>query len=143
MWYGSILDRLSAHEARVPDRKLAGLLARSLSDRSVLTRFLSLAPLALEQNMEIMPAYRFHRWQLERMAEVGREIERRNKKLGRGDGLRVLHRIQLLAAAVQPFADPRGSLAVNLIDPDFAELRIDMETEISAEVERFLAALAS
>jgi hypothetical protein len=64
------------------------------------------------------------------MVEVGREIERRSRGLRPGDGLRLLLRLQLMAAASYPFADPRGSLAVNLHDPDFADFRLDVAEEL-------------
>lgn len=129
-WYRDLADRLKANPARLPSRKLARLLAGGLADRAALCRLLALAPIVLEQNMEIMEAYRFQRWQRDRMVEVGRELERRSRALERGDGLRLLLRLQLAAAAAQPFADPRGSLAVNLHDPDFADFRIDLAGEL-------------
>lgn len=142
-WYLEVEGGLSAQPARLSDRKLARLLAKTLAKRTSLTRFLSLAPVALEQNMEIMEAYRYHRWQRDRMVEIGRELERRSKGLGPGDGLRLLHRIQLMASGFQAYADPRGSLAVNLIDPDFEDFRISMEAEVAREVEQFLAGAGS
>ncbi len=142
-WYLEVEGGLSAQPARLSDRKLARLLAKTLATRTSLTRFLSLAPVALEQNMEIMEAYRYHRWQRDRMVEIGGELERRSKGLGPGDGLRLFHRIQLVASAFHVYSDPRGTLAVNLIDPDFEDLRIDMESEIAREVEQFLAAAGS
>jgi len=131
-WYESVLRDLSAHPARVPEARLARLLARGLAGREVLCRLLALAPIVLEQNLEIMEAYRFQRWQRDRMVEVGRELERRSRGLDRGDGLRLLLRLQLMAAASYPFADPRGSLAVNLHDPDFADFRLDVADELEA-----------
>jgi hypothetical protein len=86
-----------------------------------------------------MEAYRFHRWQRDRMVEIGRELERRVGSLEPGDGLRLLHRIQLIAGGLQPYFDPRGSLAVNLIDPDFEDLRLDMAAEIELEILQFLS----
>ena len=135
-WYRELSDRLRAHPARLPANKLTGLLASGLAERTALCRLLALAPIVLEQNMEIMEAYRFQSWQRDRMVEVGRELERRSRNLERGNGLRLLLRLQLAAAAAQPFADPRGSLAVNLHDPDFVDFRIDL----AEELERIAAA---
>jgi AcrR family transcriptional regulator len=137
-WYDEILTKLRARPARVSGRKLARLLAGSLADRQVLTRLLSLAPVVLEQNMEIMEADRFHRWQRERMIEVGAELERRSSSLDGSDGIGLLHRLQLIAGSVHPYAYPRGSLAVNLYDPDFADLAIDLRTELETAVTRML-----
>lgn len=142
-WYLEIQEGLSVQPARLSDQRLAGLLATTLAARTSTTRFLSLAPVALEQNMEIMEAYRYHRWQRDRMVEIGSELERRSEGLGPGDGLRLLHRIQLMASGFQAYADPRGSLAVNLIDPDFEDFRISMEAEVAREVVQFLAGAAN
>jgi len=142
-WYLEIQKGLSVQPARLSDQKLAGLLATTLAARTSLTRFLSLAPVALEQNMEIMEAYRYHRWQRDRMVEIGGELERRSECLEPGDGLLLLHRIQLMASGFQAYADPRGSLAVNLIDPDFEDFRISMEAEVAREVVQFLAGAES
>jgi hypothetical protein len=64
------------------------------------------------------------------MAELGRTIEARGRGLAPGDGLRLLLRLQLTAAAMHPLADPRGSLAVNIHDPDFADFRVDLPVEL-------------
>lgn len=129
-FYEELLKQLRARAARLPNPRLARLLAHELAGRTVLCRLLALAPIVLEQNMEIMEAHRFHRWQRDRMSEVGREIERRSRGLDRGEGLRLLLRLQLMAAAAYPFADPRGSLAVNLHDPDFADFHLDVAEEL-------------
>jgi len=133
-WYAAVREGLSSKDGRLSDQRLAQLLATSLAERAELLRFLSQASMVLEQNTEIMAAYRFHRWQRDRMVDLGGEIERSFAGMAEGDGLRLLHRIQLLAAGIQPYFDPRGSLAVNLIDPDFADLRLDMAAEIKREV---------
>jgi AcrR family transcriptional regulator len=138
-WYDAIERGLEAQPARMSDRKVAGLLASSLAERKGMLRYLAQAAIVLEQNTEIMEAYRFHRWQRDRMVEVGNKLERRVAGMKDGDGLRLLHRIQLIAAGYQPYFDPRGSLAVNLIDPDFEDLRLDMEPEIEREVIQSLA----
>jgi len=137
-WYGGLEQRLGARPARLPSARLARLLAESLADRELLTRLLNLAPVVLEQNMEVMAAYNFQRWQRDRMSEVGAEIDRRCRGLENGDGISLLHRVQLLAAALHPFAHPRGSLAINLSDPDFAVFKVDMAAEIEALARRSL-----
>jgi AcrR family transcriptional regulator len=138
-WYEEIERGLASQPARLSNTKVARLLASSLADRKPLLRYLAQAAIVLEQNTEIMEAYRYHRWQRDRMVEVGEEMERRVADLAPGEGVRLLHRIQLIASGFQPYFDPRGSLAVNLIDPDFEDLRLDMEAEIEREVLQSLA----
>ena len=130
LWYGAALDALAAPKARRSDAALARLLAEGLTGRKLLCRLLCLAPIVLEQTAEIVEADRFQRWQHGRMAEVGRAIESRGRGLGPGAGLRLLLRLQLAAAAAHPFADPRGSLAVNIHDPNFTDFRIDLAAEL-------------
>lgn len=129
-WYGELEQKLSAQRSRMSSSKSARLVANSLAERSVLVRFLSLAQVVLEQNMEIMSADRFHRWQSDRMTKVGAALEQKSRELERGTGKRLLHLVQLMAAAYHGYSDPRGSLAFNLHDPDFADFRIDMSRDL-------------
>jgi AcrR family transcriptional regulator len=138
-WYDELEQSLGAQRTRLSDPRLARMVSTTLAGRPVLCRFLSLAPVVLEQNMEIMAADRYHRWQRDRMTEVGAELETRSRSLMEGQGLRLLHLVQLMAAAFHGYSDPRGSLAFNLHDPDFADFRIDLEQEIAALVRRLLA----
>jgi AcrR family transcriptional regulator len=133
-WYRELLEKLRERPARLSGRQLARLVASGLAERQLATRLLALAPVVLEQNMEIMEADRFHRWQRERMIEVGGEIERRALGLAEGRGVGLLHRIQLVAASVHAYAYPRGSLAFNLYDPDFEDFKLDMGRELESAV---------
>jgi AcrR family transcriptional regulator len=139
-WYVELEGSLEGLKRRLQRRGLARLLAGSLADRRGLIRLLSLAPVVLEQNVEIVEAYRFHRWQRERMEEVARALERSSRALASGRGMRLLHMVQLTGGAYQPLADPRGSLAVNLPDPDFEVFRIDLARELEDFTVRWLAA---
>jgi AcrR family transcriptional regulator len=138
-WYQELERALGAQRAGVSDARMARLVSTTLADRPVLCRFLSLAPVVLEQNMEIMAADRYQRWQRDRMSTVGGELEQRSRGMKQGQGLRLLHLVQLMAAAFHGYSDPRGSLAFNLHDPDFADFRIDLEREIAALVRRLLS----
>jgi AcrR family transcriptional regulator len=138
-WYQELERALGAQRAGVSDARMARLVSTTLADRPVLCRFLSLAPVVLEQNMEIMAADRYQRWQRDRMSTVGGELEQRSRGMKQGQGLRLLHLVQLMAAAFHGYSDPRGSLAFNLHDPDFADFRIDLEQEIAAPVRRLLS----
>jgi AcrR family transcriptional regulator len=139
IWYHELEAKLSARASRCSDAQLARLIARTLAPRDELTRLLGLSPGVLEGNMEIIEAYRFHLWHKERMEAVGRELERRSRGLQRGRGIRLLHLVQVWAGALDHLSNPRGSLAVNLHDPDFKDLQVDMEKELTSFVIRFLA----
>jgi len=138
-WYDELEKKLAARKSRCSDSQLARLLAGTLGGRLELTRLLGLSPGVLEGNMEIVEAYRFHLWHKERMEKVGHELERRTRTLGNGQGLRLLHLLQVWAGALDHLSNPRGSLAVNLYDPDFDDLKVDMKDELKVFVMRFLA----
>lgn len=138
-WFDAVRKEIDARPTRLTNERLARILASSLAERVVLCRFLALAPVVLEQNMEIVESFRLHRWQMERMTELGGTLEKKSLGLENGAGVRLLHRLLLLTAGIQPYADPRGSLAVNLCDPDFEALRLDLADEIEREVLQSLA----
>lgn len=138
-WYLEIEERLAAQRARLPAARLARLLATTIAARGSLTRLLALAPVVLEQNKDILESDRFQRWQRDRMAEVATQLERRSRSIGKGRALRFLHLFQLTASALQPFADPKGSLAFNLHEDDFADLRIDLGRDLEDAALRLLA----
>ena len=137
-WYGELEARLSAAPSSLDRGRVAHLVAATIAERTVLTRLLSLASVVMEQNMEIMEAYRFQRWQRDRMAAVGAALEERSGALDEGQGMRLLHLAQLVAGACHPVAHPQGSLAVNLHDPDFAVFRISMEEQVEEMVRGLL-----
>ena len=138
-WYSEVEKKLAARKSRCSNTQLARMLAGTLGGRLELTRLLGLSPGVLEGNMEIVEAYRFHLWHKERMEEVGRELERRARGLEKGQGLRLLHLLQVWAGALDHLSNPRGGLAVNLLDPDFEDLKVDMVEELKVFVTRFLS----
>jgi AcrR family transcriptional regulator len=129
-WYGTIEKDLDRHEGLFASSELTGILAASLAARPGLTRLLSLEPVVLEQNLDPMEAFRFQRWRRDRMVAVGELLESKVDGMVEGDGIRLLHRAQLLASALKPAADPRGAAAYEVGDPDFALFKLDFESEL-------------
>jgi AcrR family transcriptional regulator len=138
-WYAELETELEAATGRLSDSEIAALLARSLSQRPHLTRFLSYEAVVLEQNLDVMEVYRYQRWRRDRMAAVGEMLEQLSESLGRGEGLRLLHRVQLLTAALWPAAEPKGAASYEVEDPEFAAFEVDFE----AELETFVMAVLS
>jgi AcrR family transcriptional regulator len=136
-WFASLEAALEIAEGPMSQTDLAELLAASLSQRPELTRFLSFISLVLEQNLDAMETFRFQHWRRERMAAVGAIFEQRVEGLEQGEGIRLLHRAQLLTAALKPAADPKGAATFEAGDPDFAAFKIDFE----AELKRILTAI--
>lgn len=130
-WYRYLEEQFGTDEGALDARDIARLLAESLANRPVLTRFLSITPAVLDQNIEAMEVYRFQRWRRDRMAEVGELLERSASSIGAGEGFRFLNLVHLLATGLEPAAHPRGSAAFDRGDPDFAGFWIDLEDELT------------
>jgi AcrR family transcriptional regulator len=139
-WYSKLEAELGGADGKLSDSEVAALLARSLSDRPQLTRFVSFEAVVLEQNLDAMEAYRYQRWRRDRMAAVGEILERSAEGLGEGEGLRLLHRVQLLTAALWPAAEPKGAASYEVGDPDFVAFEVDFEAELRTFVRALLDA---
>jgi AcrR family transcriptional regulator len=138
-WYSALETELDLADDSLSKSKLAELLATSLSGRPELTRFLSFEALVLEQNIDAMEAFRFLRWRRDRMVAVGAVLEQKVEGLEVGEGVRLLHRVQLLTAALKPAADPKGAATYEVGDPDFEVFKIDFATELKFFVTAILA----
>jgi AcrR family transcriptional regulator len=136
-WYSALDTELGGVDDGISQSEVAELLARSLSERPELRRFLSFEALVLEQNVDAMAAFRFQRWRRDRMVAVAERLDRKVDGLAEGDGIRLLHRIQILTTALQPAAEPRGAATYEVGDPDFAVFDLDFE----AELKRFVVAM--
>ena len=136
-WYSALETELDRAEDGLSQSALSDLLARSLSERPELRRFLSFEAVVLEQNLDAMEAFRFQRWRRDRMVAIGEDLDRRVDGLEEGGGIRLLHRVQLLTSALQPAADPKGAATYEVGDPDFEVFNIDFE----AEMKRFVVAI--
>jgi len=136
-WYSALEAGLDRADYPLSQPDLAELLVTTLADRPELTRFLSLEAVVLEQNLDAMEVFHLQRWRRDRMAVVGAILEQKVDGLENGDAMRLLHRVQLLTAALQPAADPKGAASYEVGDPDFEVFAIDFETELK----RFIAAI--
>ena len=129
-WYESLEERFEDVSGSLAADELAEVLASSLVERSIMVRYLSLLPVVLEQNMEVMEVFSFQRWRLERMNRVARSLEKVSQSLGDGAGFRLLHLLQLVAAGLEPAANPKGSAAFDRGNPDFDAHFINLEDEL-------------
>lgn len=131
-WYSALETELDCAEDGLSQSELSELLARSLSGRPELRRFLSFEAVVLEQNLDAMETFRFQRWRCDRMVEVGAILAQQVDGFEGGDAMRLLHRIQLLTAALAPAADPKGAASYEVGDPDFAIFAVDFEAELKS-----------
>lgn len=136
-WYSALEAEIDRTDDPLSQLDLAELLATSLAGRPELTRFLSLEAVVFEQNLDAMEVFHLQRWRRDRMESIGAILEKRVDGLGEGDAMRLLHRVQLLTAALRPAADPQGAASYEVGDPDFEIFAIDFETELK----RFVVAM--
>jgi len=136
-WYSALEAELDRTDDPMSQLDLAELLTTSLGGRPELTRFLSLEAVVFEQNLDAMEVFHLQRWRRDRMEAIGAIFEKRVDGLGEGDAMRLLHRVQLLTAALRPAADPKGAASYEVGDPDFEIFAIDFETELK----RFVVAM--
>ncbi|MDH3815759.1 MAG: TetR family transcriptional regulator [Acidobacteriota bacterium] len=129
-WYSALEVELDRIDGPLSQLDLAELLATSLARRPELTRFLSLEAVVFEQNLDAMEVFHLQRWRRDRMESIGAILEKRVDGLREGDAMRLLHRVQLLTAALRPAADPKGAASYEVGDPDFEIFAIDFETEL-------------
>ena len=129
-WYREIEENLGHVNGSMDRGALSALLARSVAERPTMSRYLSLLPVVLEQNIEVMEVFRFQRWRRDRMAEAGEAVELSTTALAPGQGARLLYLVQLAAAGLEPAANPRGSAAFDRGDPEFAVFSVDLEFEL-------------
>jgi len=137
-WYDSLQEEIHRNEGTWDRARLASILARSIARRPHLTRYLSLLPAVLDQDIEAMEVFRFQKWRSDRMAMVGELMERQSVGLEAGTGFRVLYRVQLVAAGLEIACNPRGAAAFDRNDPEFAGLWLDMEEELAGVIRAYL-----
>ena len=137
-WYEEIEKSLGDVKDCLDRGSLAELLARSVAERPTMSRYLSLLPVVLDQNIEVMEVFRFQRWRRDRMAETGEVVEKSTSALEPGQGARLLYLVQLIAAGLEPAANPRGSAAFDRGDPEFAVFSVDLESELKLIVAAML-----
>ena len=141
-WYSALEAELDRADDPLSQVDLAQLLATSLTGRPEFTRLLSLEAVVFEQNLDAMEVFHLQRWRRDRMAAVGAILEQKVDGLEEGDAMRLLHRVQLLTAALQPAADPKGAASYEVGDPDFEVFKIDFEMELKGLVAVLLRAMA-
>ncbi len=137
-WFEYLERRLTGRDGAMDRKELTVLLAHGVAERPAMTRFLSLLPVVLEQDIDAMDVYHFQRWRCDRMAAVGGLMERAASVLGSGDGFGLLYRVQLVAAGLEMAANPRGAAAFERETPEFAGLWVDMERELARVVAGYI-----
>ena len=134
-WFDEITAKLDAGGEPLDRTALASLLADDLAGRPDLTRLLSLAHNAIEQNVEILPAQLFLDDLRERALALAATLERRCSVLGPGEGATFLRRLAAIVVGLRQTANPSGLFAALLQDdavgPFRAELRDELETLIA------------
>lgn len=138
-WYTALEGELASCEPPLGHTELASLLAHSMGSAGFLARLLSLAPVVLEQNLEMMEIFHYQRWRHQRMTSVGQDVARASG-LSAAYGFHLLHLVQLITAGLEPAANPRGAVAFDHADPEFADLALSLEGELTSTLDAILMA---
>ena len=138
-WFDEIEAKLGADDGGPLDGgALAALLADDLARRPELTRLLSLAHNAIEQNVEILPAQLFMDDLRERALSLAAILERRCDALGPGEGAAFLRRLAVVVVGLRQTANPSGIFAALLQEESLEPFRAEPGEELRCLIERIL-----
>ena len=137
-WFDEITAKLGAGGEPLERTALASLLADDLAGRPDLTRLLSLAHNAIEQNSEMMPAQLFVDDVRERALALATTLERRCSALRPGEGAAFLRRLAVIVVGLRQTANPSGLFAALLQDDAVGPFRADLRDELETLIARVL-----
>lgn len=123
-WFDRSGAELDGSEEPLEAADLARRIMASLADDEACVRLLSVLPVALEYEVEVMPAMMSAQWLRERAEELGARMEKRCPALGEGGGVRLLLRLQVLVGGYPRMEKVSGMFASALRDaaPELVEL---------------------
>jgi AcrR family transcriptional regulator len=128
-WSAAVEQELATKQDGTP-AVLADLLARSLSERELLTRLISLMHVVIEQTTDIETAMTFQHNLETRLLRLGELLEEQATIVEQGQGAMLLHRMLLTAVGLR---SARGPLA-----PDSKVFNVDFHQELAEIVETLL-----
>lgn len=120
---------------------VATIVARSLGDRPVLARLLTILHPLLEHNIDRETALRFKTTLLQRLITTGDVLERTLSGLRIGSGPAVLLQIYALAIGMYQVANPAPVIEDLLAAPELAVFRIDFVTQFEHATRAFLTGM--
>jgi AcrR family transcriptional regulator len=132
-WLDVVDARLDQGGTWTPKR-VAQLLADTLSERQMLTRLLALMSSILEHNVPDDATLAFKTFLRDRVGATGERLERRLAFLRPGEGARVLVICHALVTGLEPMAQPPASVARVLERPDMAVFRVDFARELLGSI---------
>ncbi len=130
-WLNKLEERLSALTEPIQVNAAAELIADTLRGRLLLRRIIAVLPVALERRtVEMDLVLDLERWRLERLSRAAAVLARSCTTLTLEAALTLLRRACLLAAAVEPLANPPSGMALATNDLDLARLYPESEAEL-------------
>jgi AcrR family transcriptional regulator len=141
-WFEEIGAELEGSEKRLDPGELATLVSASLTADEVRARLLVVLPTALEYEVEVMPAMMAAQWLRERAEELGARMERRCPALGKGGGVLLLLRLQLLLGGYPSMERVSGMFASALRDAAPELVDADWKREIGSLASQLAVSLA-
>jgi len=137
-WCDAIRAGLSKATTRLDAPALATALAKSLAGRDKLTRYLALLHVALEESRDSVALDHLRGSLRVKLTGLAEQLEICSDSLQAGDGARLLRRLWMAVAGLEPLARPRGAVLLASHEPESGWLDVDFEEELSALLEAFL-----
>jgi AcrR family transcriptional regulator len=135
-WFDRIGAELEESDEPLEAGELACLVTASLTADEISVRLLSVLPVALEYEVEVMPAMMSARWLRERIEELGTRMERRCPALGKCEGVLLLLRLQVLLGGYPRMERVSGMFASALRDAAPALVEVDWTREMASLASR-------
>lgn len=132
-WF-RVVDQALAELSDADASSVAWLIADSLANRPLLTRLLGILHTVLERNVRLEVARAFKQQLSERICRTGATLESTLPFLEKGDGFRLLMRIDALAIGLHHMTHHSRVVAEVLTDPQLCALNMDFRTELAASV---------
>lgn len=132
-WLDVVDARLDQGGTWTPKR-VAQLLADTLSERTMLTHLLALMSSILEHNVPDDATLAFKTFLRDRVGATGERLEKRLTFLRPGEGARLLVLCHALVTGLWPMAEPPPAVARVLERPDMAAFRVDFGRELGAAI---------
>jgi AcrR family transcriptional regulator len=133
-WAEELTAELDGLPAPLADAELARLLGRSVAAKDVLSRLLSLLPLAVEHLPDEAALTAFTAALEQPLGDLAVRLEERSATLPPGEGGRLLRAILLAVAGAEPLARPRSGMALAFHDPRLERWCVDPTEHVAAAV---------
>lgn len=141
-WFDDLHARFAAAPRPATPDEIARLICASLDRRSGLVGLLAILHTVLEHNIDLTSALRFKHLLLERLTQIGAQLEACLPSIGAGNGPSVLLQIYALIIGVEHLARPAPVVREALRQPGMEVFDIAFEPTFAAALRALLRGTA-